>query len=739
MTLLAASSTAQPRQTNWRLVLPFALVGLSAMALCVALGFGLAHFSDATLQEQRRASVLGAIDEFRTVFAEFTARRAQDIAAVAFAPAGTASADTAPARRAALESALVPEGHAHFRHDAAYVLDQAGAVVAAFPPGAASLPPALDRLLAFDGGRAAGPAPRADGVEMDFAMIGDQPAVVARAVLRDASGAAAPGDLARSVLVTVARLDPSRVSALERTSGVDSLSVETGPAGDDREIQSLVDRHGRIVGWLGWRVQYPMAAAMTRLSPFVGLSALALIGFAAIAFRRVCRSNDYLAASKAEAVRIANEDPLTGLPNRRRLLDELERALAERRDGTQVCFAYLDLDGFKDVNEALGHQAGDQLLVYVAERLHAATAGLGTVGRLGGDEFALVMRVETAAAAMQAVNAAIAAMTRPFWLAGQALQVGLSAGLAQAPRDGANRDELTRRADLALRAAKRQARGRAIAFEPAMEGELNDRRFVTRELRRTLAEGGLDVHYQPIVAADGQRVVGIEALLRWQHPERGDIPPAVFVPVAEQTGLMPALGEFVLRRALGDAQRWNGVYVAVNLSPVQVRDRTLVDLVAAVLADTGIDPARVVMEITEGVLIENPEDAQARLEALRGLGLRIALDDFGSGYSSLSYLRRFPIDKLKIDKEFVAPLGRSANGGVIVQAIMALGRALGLTVLCEGVETEEQRILLRLAGCDEMQGFLFARPGPAAAIDRLLSAGAGAGEARLRRIGRAEG
>jgi EAL domain-containing protein (putative c-di-GMP-specific phosphodiesterase class I) len=239
-------------------------------------------------------------------------------------------------------------------------------------------------------------------------------------------------------------------------------------------------------------------------------------------------------------------------------------------------------------------------------------------------------------------------------------------------------------------------------------------------LRRTLTEQGFDVHYQPIVTAEGQRIVGVEALLRWNHPTRGMIPPSDFIPVAEQTGLMVQLGEFVLRRALADAVRWKDVYIAVNISPVQMRDRGLVSLVAAVIADVGISPARVVLEITEGVLIENPDEAMGRLAQLRKLGVKIALDDFGSGYSSLSYLRRFPIDKLKIDREFVSPLGRSSDGGVIIQAIIALGRALGLTVLCEGVETEEQRILLRLAGCDEMQGFLFAKPAPRIAIDRLI-------------------
>ena len=242
-----------------------------------------------------------------------------------------------------------------------------------------------------------------------------------------------------------------------------------------------------------------------------------------------------------------------------------------------------------------------------------------------------------------------------------------------------------------------------------------------RELSRALTANELELHYQPIVAANGGRVVGVEALLRWTHATRGPIGPAVFIPVAEQMGLMDTLGAFVLRRALQEANRWPDLYVAVNLSPLQVRDASIVDLVRSALAESGMAPSRLMLEITEGVLIDNPDEMVKRIEDLHALGVRIALDDFGSGYSNLGYLQRFPLDKLKIDRSFVAALGSSANGGVIIQAIVALGRALGLSVLVEGVETEQQRVLLRLAGCDEMQGFLFARPAPAKAIDRLLA------------------
>jgi EAL domain-containing protein (putative c-di-GMP-specific phosphodiesterase class I) len=253
-----------------------------------------------------------------------------------------------------------------------------------------------------------------------------------------------------------------------------------------------------------------------------------------------------------------------------------------------------------------------------------------------------------------------------------------------------------------------------------METEFQERRFIKREAARTLAARGFDLHYQPIVAADGGTVAGVEALLRWEHPTRGMIPPALFVPVAEEAGLMDRLGEFVLRRAVSDAARWPDIYVSVNLSPVQVRDRGFIDLVAAVLKESSLEPSRLVLEMTEGVLIENPEEITARLQELRALGVRLALDDFGSGYSSLRYLQTLPFDMLKVDKSFVAALDQSANGGVIIQAIVALGRALGMGVVIEGVETEEQRVLLRLAGCNEMQGYLFAKPAPREEIDRQL-------------------
>jgi diguanylate cyclase (GGDEF)-like protein len=515
-------------------------------------------------------------------------------------------------------------------------------------------------------------------------------------------------------------LDARHIKGMERTAGLTDLRFETEPVAGDREIQSVLNSHGRIIGWFSWRPEHSMSNALSQLRPLLVLTGAFLIAFAGIALWQVRRAVRDLGTSEQLAWKLAYEDTLTGLHNHRKMIELIDGALAARAQGEVVMLAFLDLDGLKDVNDALGHRTGDDLLIAFAMRLRELLPARTFCGRFDGDEFAVAMTapgVESAEAAMAALTGAL---SRPFWINDQAVQVGTTLGLAHVSHDGQSRDELIRRADLALRAAKKKQRGGIACFDPAMDVEFDDRRFLEKELRRALEEKSLDVHYQPIVSADGIRIVGAEALLRWTHPVRGPIPPMQFVAVAEQSGLMGRLGGFVLRRALSDARRWPQLYIAVNLSPVQVRDPALVELVSDLLAKNDMAPSRLMLEVTEGVLIDNPDEAKARLDALKSLGIRLALDDFGTGYSSLTYLQRFNFDKLKIDRGFVAPLGRDAGSSALVQAIVALGRALDLTLLAEGVETEEQRVLLRLAGCEEMQGYLFARPDSREALDRLL-------------------
>ncbi|HEX5212421.1 MAG TPA: EAL domain-containing protein [Pseudolabrys sp.] len=516
------------------------------------------------------------------------------------------------------------------------------------------------------------------------------------------------------------RVDPRLLRIAEQSAGLKDVKFEGEPAPGDREMQPVMDAQGRIVGFFTWAKTQPMMDSMRQLLPLIVAVAGVLFAFAVVSLAQLRRARRDLMASEAEARRAADEDKLTGLPNHAKTLELLDRALVGRADDEATTFALIELDGMADVNAQLGVLGGDELIKAVALRLKEALPRDAVCGRIGGDQFAAIFTGRSQNGAGAIVRAVLEAVSRPQWI-DAVVRIGAHGAYAQAPRHAETRGELTRRAGLALRAAAKRGPGTLVEFERAIDTASTDQKFIQRELPRAVAANELDVHYQPIVSADGARIVGVEALLRWTHATRGVIGPAVFIPVAEQVGLMDALGAFVLRRALAEAKRWPDVYIAVNLSPVQVRDRGVVELVRSALAESGLPPQRLMLEITEGVLIDNPDEMLKRIADLHKLGVRIALDDFGSGYSSLTYLQRFPLDKLKIDKGFVSALGTSSNGGVIIQAIVALGRALGLTVLVEGVETEQQRVLLRLAGCDEMQGFLFARPAPAKAIDRLLA------------------
>ncbi len=523
----------------------------------------------------------------------------------------------------------------------------------------------------------------------------------------------------QAVSPDLTKVDPELIHVLERASGLKELRFESEPVGGERQVQSMLNRNGRIVGWFSWERERPASAMMHRLLPIAGLIAFGLVGFAALAMWQLGRLGFKLATTERQVEKLEFQDVLTGLPNHNRLFELLDHALATRLEDEALAFAALDLDGFDEINDALGYAGGDEVLKELGERLRKSLPAGAVIARLGSDEFAMLISGMGRDGALQTAEAVRQAIMRPIWM-DQLVQISVSIGLAVAPHDGTTRDELTRRADLALRAAKRRARGTVLGFVDEMETEFQEKRFIKREIALALTARAFDVHYQPIVRAEGGAIVGVEALLRWNHPSRGFVAPSVFVPVAEEAGLMDRLGEFVLRRAIADATRWPDLYVSVNVSPVQMRDRAFVDLVDRVLSENRFEPARLVLEMTETVLVDDPEQVTARLLELRALGVGLALDDFGSGYSSLSYLQKLPFNKLKIDRSFVASLEQSANAGVIIQAIVSLGRALEMSVVIEGVETEDQRILLRLAGCSEMQGYLFAKPSAREELDRLL-------------------
>jgi predicted signal transduction protein with EAL and GGDEF domain len=500
-----------------------------------------------------------------------------------------------------------------------------------------------------------------------------------------------------------------------QSGGVRNLRFVTGLQSADGGVQPIMTGDGRIAGFLTWAPDAPMTDLMLRLLPLIVAAAFGIASFAAYALQRLRRAQADLAASEALARHAAEHDAVTGLPNRARMTTLLAEAMVRRGESEALIYAVVGLHGLDTIAAAYGQAGVDDVLSAAATRLRNNVPSGAACARIAAGQFALLLPGANA----DPVRAALDAVCRSYWIDGT-VHMAAYAGVARVPGDAVTPDDVMRYAELAARDAARKPSGNVVAFHAALDSAADDEQFIRRELPRALGAGGLDVHYQPIVAPDGSGINGVEALLRWTHHERGAIAPARFIPVAEQAGLMDALGIFVLRRALADAARWPKIDIAVNLSPLQVRDRRIVDIVRDALRDSGVAPSRLVLEVTEGVLIDDPEEMIARIAELHALGVRLALDDFGSGYSNLGYLQRFSFDKLKLDRSFASALGSSANATVIVQAVVALGRTLGMRIVAEGIETEEQRVLLRLAGCDEMQGFLFARPAPAAAIDRLL-------------------
>jgi len=428
---------------------------------------------------------------------------------------------------------------------------------------------------------------------------------------------------------------------------------------------------------------------------------------------------------KAEAriAHMAHHDGLTNLPNRSFYQERLQHALEARPDECHVAVLCVDLDLFKNVNDSFGHPVGDRLLQLVAERLRLDVRGANMVARLGGDEFAIVLAsVASPNEASDFAAKIIERLSVPYDIDGREVVIGASIGIALAPGDGDNGEDLLRNADMALYRAKESGGGVHHFFEKEMDRQAQKRRDMEIDLRHAFAKGQFELYYQPLVAVAQDRIAGFEALLRWRHPERGMISPADFIPVAEDIGLIVGLGEWVLRQACAEAANWpSEVKIAVNLSPVQFRSRNLVQAVIGALAQSGLSPHRLELEITESVFLAETEANLATLHQMRDLGVRISMDDFGTGYSSLSYLRSFPFDKIKIDRSFVQDLAQRPDCLAIVRAIAGLGRSLNITTTAEGVETQAQLEWLREEGCNEVQGFLFSPARPAAEIAALIA------------------
>jgi diguanylate cyclase (GGDEF)-like protein/PAS domain S-box-containing protein len=421
---------------------------------------------------------------------------------------------------------------------------------------------------------------------------------------------------------------------------------------------------------------------------------------------------------------LAHYDALTDLPNRVTFYERMETALSRQRRSEFVAVLSLDLDRFKGVNDTLGHPIGDLLLQAAADRMRSCVRSEDLVARLGGDEFAIVQVSSTPTSDVSALAARlIEVVGAPYDLDGHQVNVGASVGIAIAPTDGDKPDQLMKSADLALYRAKADGGGDYRFFEVEMDARMQARRALELDLRKAIVNGEFELYYQPIIDVKTKQITSCEALLRWHHPERGMIAPVEFIPVAEHTGLIVPLGEWVLRQACAEAVRWpTHVTIAVNLSPAQFKSRNLVPMVVNALAASGLPAARLELEITEMVLVQDNDGAFAILHQLRNLGIRIVMDDFGTGYSSLGYLRSFPFDKIKIkiDQSFIQDLPAKQDSVAIVRAVVGLSSSLGITTTAEGVETEEQLASLTAEGCNEFQGFLFSLPKTAADIARLL-------------------
>ena len=485
------------------------------------------------------------------------------------------------------------------------------------------------------------------------------------------------------------------------------LALPTGENGAAIELAFAADQPGdRFAGAFG---------------PALVICAAAFCALFVLQMRRIA---DRLRESEERAQTLASRDSLSGLPNRLYFDGRLNEAVASARvRGERHALIFLDLDRFKEINDSFGHEAGDQMIVGLAQRVSRILPRADILARMGGDEFAILcLNILGKSDVESRARRILDQFKEPFELGERKVIASASIGIAMTPEHATNRIELAQLADIALYRAKHEGRNRYFVFEHRIGEEMRKRRAIEQGLRAAIDDNQLYVHYQPIYDCDARRIVSVEALLRWRHPTLGAIEPGLLVSVAEERGLILHLGQWVLRRACHDGAAWPGIRIAVNVSPIQFRQRDFGAQVEKVLGQTGFDPARLELELTEGVIVGDADQAESVMTGLRAMGIRMALDDFGTGYSSLIYLRRFPFDKIKIDRSFLESVEATGESVVLIESVVNLGRALGLTVTAEGVETIEQMRLLQAIGCHEMQGFLFSKPVSAADITALIAA-----------------
>jgi diguanylate cyclase (GGDEF)-like protein len=553
-----------------------------------------------------------------------------------------------------------------------------------------------------------------------------RPAAVAAALIAPTQQIA--GEAARETMplvIAVKFVDEALLADIGGRLQLNGLRVtekELKPAGE--YSHDLNDNDGYTIMSLTWLPKRPGSEIVTSVIPFIAVAFAGFALLAALIHGYMRRTAATIAQGEQRLRYLALHDPLCGLPNRNYFGERLEAVIKEVQNGAPpAAVFYIDLDHFKDVNDTLGHPVGDELIRNVTARLSGLLRPEDLVSRLGGDEFAVIITGGAEVTALQRMaERIISTICAPYSIGGHNILIGASIGIAIIDRrpEGVAADVM-RYADMALYRAKNEGRNRACIYDAAMDADLSERKLLERDLRDAITADQLRLVYQPIVNGSGDTILAVEALSRWSHPTRGDIEPSRFIPLAEHSGLIIELGEWVLRRACTEGKSWPGLTVSVNVSPLQFRRLDFVDTVERILAETEFDPACLELELTESTLLGNVESAEVAMHRLKALGLRLALDDFGTGYSSLAYLRRFPFDKLKIDKSFVRSLERSPDAAAIVHAIVGLGRGLGMKVTAEGVETAEQQLFLRAAGVHSMQGYRFGRPGSPNLISTRLA------------------
>lgn len=626
----------------------------------------------------------------------------------------------------------------YFGHDAAYIIDPANRPIYASIGGAKAEParlgdiwqqvrPLVDDLRGrLRGQDQSGISDRVLTIgASDIAVVSGRPAILSVKPIVSDSGEIDQAPGSEYLHIAVRYLDDSLVQELQSSYLLDGLRFSwTTDHARNETTSPLLNSSGAPIGYYVWKPYRPGSAVLADVWPILmGLFTVGIAATAALLFVLRRRSVS-LRRSEAEIRHLATHDSLTGLPNRSEFDERLKEAIAAcEREDRAAALLYLDLDHFKEVNDTFGHPAGDQLLREFADRLRRATGEGDMVARLGGDEFTIILRNVADEKEVEQLCAKLLESARhPFELAGTQVFIGVSIGVAIAPKHGTTTVDLTRKADIALYSAKANGRSAFALFSGEMEALITERRELEQDLRAALdSPAQFEVHYQPLFAARDRSIRGVEALLRWNHPTRGRVAPDLFIPLAEESGLIERLGELVLKRACATASAWPIETLAVNVSAIELKSAAYAVRVANILMSIGFSPRRLELEVTETAMSDKDGNGQRNIAALRELGVRFALDDFGTGFSSLSRLQQLDVDRIKIDRSFVNGFG-SANGDeAIVRAIVDLAKATGLRTTAEGVETTQQSEFLDEIGCDELQGFLLAKPLPAAEIDAIFS------------------